>query len=81
MSSGGGVCYFKGGYSDYFRLAMLKCRLGVAAGGASGGGGVVVVMVRVLVGCWWWWWRNGGGSGSDSLCRCNISRTAIFKYQ
>ena len=43
-SSCGGDGCLKGGYSNCFRIAILKCILGGCGCGASGGGGV-----------WWWW--------------------------
>ena len=39
-SSCGGDGCLKGGYSNCFRIAILKCILGGCGCGASGGGGV-----------------------------------------
>ena len=44
-SNGSGDSCFKGGISEYCRIAVLKCIPGEGGGGASGGGGVVVVLV------------------------------------
>ena len=72
--------------SKCFRIAILKCVLGVDGGGASCGGDVVVVLmvavVVVVVVVVYWWWRSGGGGAGDSPCKvgsCNRCRSAITK--
>ena len=63
-------------FCNCWKVAILKCVLGVDGGGANSSSKVVyymytcilhVVVVVVGVVVEYWWWHSGGGGAVDSL--------------